>query len=100
MSNAQQMTVFERTLIFVLEVTAQWIGCMSECVCVSVPSPSSWASSSLPLTPDPSISSSSAADGALASSFWRALPLRLALRSFSYNKHKQRHETNTTDSCT
>ena len=51
-----------------------------------LPSPSSAASSSLPLAPETSISSSSAVEGALASSLCVALPLRRALRSFSWVK--------------
>lgn len=51
-----------------------------------VPSPSSGASSSLQLGPEPSISSSSAAYWTLASSFCEAFPLRRAFRSFSWVK--------------
>lgn len=53
---------------------------------MDIPSPSSGASSSLQLGPEPSISSSSAVYGTLASSFWEAFPLRRAFRSFSWVK--------------
>lgn len=62
-----------------------------------VPSPSSGASSSLQLAPEPSISSSSAGYVALASSFCEAFPLRRAFRSFSWVETRTRFTCNPRD---